>query len=111
MLFASAVSISPRPYYGAVQRTDEPLTTVWRRVSGSLAGYPPFSPEYKDMPLQEQILRGRFTFQRRQWRGVSETAKDLVRRLLTVDPALRITVEQALAHPWLQVSSDTPGYR
>ncbi|XP_043192588.1 serine/threonine-protein kinase Chk2-like isoform X1 [Amphibalanus amphitrite] len=67
-----------------------------------LAGYPPFSPEYKDMPLQEQILRGRFTFQRRQWRGVSEPAKDLVRRLLTVDPAQRISVEQALQHPWLQ---------
>ena len=89
-------------------RLDTPVCCV----SVSLAGYPPFSPEYKDMPLQEQILRGRFTFQRRQWRGVSEPAKDLVRRLLTVDPAQRITVEQALQHPWLQVSCcSTPGYR
>ncbi|XP_037092134.1 serine/threonine-protein kinase Chk2-like [Pollicipes pollicipes] len=67
-----------------------------------LAGYPPFSPDYADMPLQEQILRGRVSFARRQWRGVSEPAKELVRRLLTVDPARRITVQEALQHPWLQ---------
>ncbi len=33
---------------------------------------------------------------------VSAEAKDLVRRLLRVDPKLRLTARAALAHPWLR---------
>lgn len=31
------------------------------------------------------------------------TAKDVVRKLLVVDPSKRMTIEEALQHPWLQV--------
>lgn len=34
-------------------------------------------------------------------RQVSEEAKDLVRKLLVVNPAKRLTCEQVLAHPWM----------
>ena len=40
----------------------------------------------------------------RQWDAVSESTRDLVRGLLTVDPDSRLTVDEALQHPWIAVS-------
>ncbi len=33
------------------------------------------------------------------------TAKDVVRKLLVVDPSKRMTIDEALQHPWLQVTT------
>lgn len=38
----------------------------------------------------------------KQWDLISESAKDLVNRMLTVDPSERITVQEALNHPWIK---------
>ncbi|KNE55902.1 CAMK/RAD53 protein kinase [Allomyces macrogynus ATCC 38327] len=35
------------------------------------------------------------------WEGISGSCKDLIRRLLAKDPARRLTIAQALAHPWI----------
>lgn len=35
------------------------------------------------------------------WRGVSLTAREFIRRCLTVDPAGRMTAHEALSHPWI----------
>lgn len=40
---------------------------------------------------------------RKQWDHISESAKDLVKQMLMVDPNQRITVEEALEHPWIRV--------
>lgn len=37
-----------------------------------------------------------------KWRNISDRAKDVVRKLLVVDPTKRMTIEEALQHPWLQ---------
>lgn len=59
----------------------------------SLVGYPPFTDEREDHELQQQILGGHFDFPDRFWAGIGESVKDLIRRLLTVDPNKRITIQ------------------
>ncbi|PRP75093.1 protein kinase 1 [Planoprotostelium fungivorum] len=73
-----------------------------------LCGAPAFE-EGKSTPLYDQICKGLLTFPTDQWMDVSDEAQDLIRKLLTVDPLKRITSEEALRHPWFQLSSSSQG--
>ncbi|XP_053277509.1 serine/threonine-protein kinase Chk2 [Pleuronectes platessa] len=66
-----------------------------------LGGYPPFHETFSHS-ITDQIIRGEFTMVQSKWRQVSDQAKDVVRKLLVVDPSDRMTIEEALSHPWLQ---------
>ncbi|XP_039514138.1 serine/threonine-protein kinase Chk2 [Pimephales promelas] len=66
-----------------------------------LGGYPPFNTEGSTMSVREQIINGLYRFIPSQWKNVSNEAKDLVKKLLVVDPQKRLSVEEALEHPWL----------
>ncbi|KAG5180796.1 hypothetical protein JKP88DRAFT_200183 [Tribonema minus] len=70
-----------------------------------LGGYPPFYDD-NQTKLFLKIKRGEFEFHEQYWGSISDQAKDLIRRMLTVDPAQRITAEQALQHPYLQIDSE-----
>lgn len=39
-----------------------------------------------------------------EWDTVTPEAKNLINQMLTINPAKRITAEQALKHPWICVS-------
>ncbi|KAG7218327.1 hypothetical protein INR49_020467 [Caranx melampygus] len=67
-----------------------------------LGGYPPFHENFGHQSITDQIIRGEFTMVQSKWRHVSDQAKDVVKKLLVVDPALRLTIDEALQHPWLQ---------
>lgn len=67
-----------------------------------LAGYPPFSDERKDMDLPKQIMGGHYTFPKQYWKGVSDDAIDLIKKMMTVDAKKRITLADALQHPWFK---------
>lgn len=64
-----------------------------------LGGYPPFYDE-SEPRLFEKIRKGKFDFSDDVWGAVSPEAKDLIRRLLVVDPRSRLTIPEVLAHPW-----------
>ncbi|KAK2838231.1 hypothetical protein Q5P01_015443 [Channa striata] len=67
-----------------------------------LGGYPPFHENFGHQSVTEQIIRGEFTMVESKWKHVSDQAKDVVRKLLVVNPSQRMTIEEALEHPWLQ---------
>ncbi|XP_061586129.1 serine/threonine-protein kinase Chk2 [Cololabis saira] len=67
-----------------------------------LSGYAPFHESFSELSVTEQIIRGQFTMVASKWKCVSNEAKDVVRKLLVVDPTKRVTIDDALQHPWLQ---------
>ncbi|XP_063826055.1 ovarian-specific serine/threonine-protein kinase Lok [Ostrinia nubilalis] len=67
-----------------------------------LVGYLPFSSEYKDLSLREQILTGKYCFSPSHWKNISLQAKLLMKRMLTVQVDRRITLDQILNHAWMQ---------
>jgi serine/threonine protein kinase len=51
--------------------------------------------------LLRQVVKGKFTFTPEdRWRPVSAEARDLITKLLCVDPAKRLTIADVKAHPW-----------
>ncbi|XP_004635357.1 serine/threonine-protein kinase DCLK3 [Octodon degus] len=68
-----------------------------------LCGFPPFrSPERDQDELFNIIQLGHFEFLAPYWDNISDAAKDLVSRLLVVDPKKRYTAHQVLQHPWIE---------
>merc|ERR1712013_194750 len=47
------------------------------------------------------VRRGRYYFPSAEWRHTSREARQFVSRLLQKDPRKRMTVDQALNHPWI----------
>jgi calcium/calmodulin-dependent protein kinase I len=56
--------------------------------------------------LFRKIVAGSYEFKSEDWAGVSDDAKDLVSKMLVLNPDKRMTSEEALRHPWLSLSSD-----
>ncbi|KAI8342863.1 kinase-like domain-containing protein [Chlamydoabsidia padenii] len=67
-----------------------------------LCGMPPFSEEMTLPGMKERIRNGIYSYDHRCWDSVSDEAKDLIDRLLTVDPNQRIDVENARTHKWFR---------
>ncbi|KAI0179691.1 calmodulin-dependent protein kinase [Hypoxylon sp. FL1284] len=66
-----------------------------------LCGYTPFDRD-SDFEEMQAILNADYNFQPAEyWRGVSEHAKDFIRRCLTVDPNKRMTAHEALSHAFV----------
>ncbi len=68
-----------------------------------LCGFPPFYHE-STAALYKQIKKGEFDFPAPYWSNISASAKDLVKKLLTVDPNQRYTAKQVLSHSWVSGS-------
>ncbi|KHG19874.1 Calcium-dependent protein kinase 11 [Gossypium arboreum] len=75
-----------------------------------LSGVPPFWAE-TESGIFRQILHGKLDFTSEPWPSISESAKDLIRKMLERHPKSRISAYQVLCHPWIvddRVAPDKP---
>lgn len=71
-----------------------------------LCGFPPFYNE-DNAALFEEIKKGEYEYPSPYWDDISDIAKDLIGKLLVVDPSARMTIDDILNHPWI-TGEDTP---
>ena len=69
-----------------------------------LAGFPPFWHR-KQLTMIRQIMEAKFSFASSEWSGVSETAKQLISLMLTVDPNQRLSIDECLHHDFFLSNS------
>uniref|UniRef100_A0A6M2DL72 phosphorylase kinase n=1 Tax=Xenopsylla cheopis TaxID=163159 RepID=A0A6M2DL72_XENCH len=66
-----------------------------------LVGCPPFWHR-KQIVMFRNIMEGKYSFASPEWADISDAPKDLLRKLLVVDASKRISIEDALNHPFFQ---------
>ncbi|GAX76384.1 hypothetical protein CEUSTIGMA_g3830.t1 [Chlamydomonas eustigma] len=71
-----------------------------------LSGRTPFYASTTERIIA-RVKAAHWSFKAACWSEVSDLAKDLVQRLLQLDPESRPTAKQALAHPWLARASSS----
>eukprot|EP01101_Sappina_pedata_P008026 TRINITY_DN4359_c0_g1_i1.p1 TRINITY_DN4359_c0_g1~~TRINITY_DN4359_c0_g1_i1.p1 ORF type:complete len:339 (+),score=177.15 TRINITY_DN4359_c0_g1_i1:44-1018(+) len=65
-----------------------------------LCGFPPFYGDTDD-DIYDKIVDCDWKFLSPFWDHVSDSAKDLITKLLTLDREKRFTTKQAMEHPWI----------
>lgn len=70
-----------------------------------LCGQPPFSG-MSDQQIFQKIKKGEYRLHGRLWEPVSDAAKDLIRKMLTMDPKSRVTAEHVFLSHWIQQAAD-----
>ncbi|KAF5462042.1 hypothetical protein F2P56_018083 [Juglans regia] len=104
------------PYYVApevLKKHYGPEADVWSAgviLYILLSGVPPFWAE-TETGIFRQILQGKLDFESAPWPSISESAKDLIRKMLERDPTKRISAHEVLCHPWIvddTVAPDKP---
>ncbi|PIN15711.1 Ca2+/calmodulin-dependent protein kinase, EF-Hand protein superfamily [Handroanthus impetiginosus] len=65
-----------------------------------LSGVPPFWAETQQ-GIFDAVLKGHIDFDSDPWPLISESAKDLIRKMLCMRPTERLTAHEVLCHPWI----------
>ncbi|KAK1886845.1 Serine/threonine-protein kinase DCLK2 [Dissostichus eleginoides] len=67
-----------------------------------LCGFPPFRSENNmQEDLFDQILLGRLEFPSPYWDNITDSAKELIGKMLQVNAEARYSAQDILSHPWL----------
>ncbi|CAD6255497.1 unnamed protein product [Miscanthus lutarioriparius] len=66
-----------------------------------------FKPENED-GIFDAVLRGHIDFASDPWPSISNSAKDLVKKMLRQDPKERLTAAEILKHPWIREDGEAP---
>ncbi|XP_015055554.1 calcium-dependent protein kinase 20-like [Solanum pennellii] len=101
------------PYYVApevLRKRYGPECDIWSAgviIYILLSGVPPFWDE-TEQGIFEQIVKGELDLVSEPWPAISESAKDLVRKMLVREPKKRLTAHEVLCHPWVRVGGVAP---
>ncbi|KAM4585494.1 serine/threonine-protein kinase DCLK2 isoform 3-T3 [Odontesthes bonariensis] len=67
-----------------------------------LCGFPPFRSENNQQEeLFDQILLGQLDFPSPYWDNITDSAKELIGKMLQVNAEARYTAQDVLSHPWV----------
>ncbi|KAK3028691.1 hypothetical protein RJ639_038070 [Escallonia herrerae] len=104
------------PYYVApevLRKHYGPESDVWSAgviLYILLSGVPPFWAE-TEMGIFRQILQAKLDFESEPWPAISDSAKDLIRKMLDRNPKKRPAAYEVLCHPWIiddRIAPDKP---
>ncbi|KAK4803853.1 hypothetical protein SAY86_003670 [Trapa natans] len=94
------------PYYVAPEvllKKYGPAADVWTAgviLYILLSGVPPFWADTQQ-GIFDAVLKGHVDFETDPWPIISDSAKDLIKRMLCPRPADRLTAHEVLCHPWI----------
>lgn len=97
--------VAPEILVGEPYDTQADMWSVGCLLYMLIGGYPPFQDE-THRGLFRKIRAADFTFHDVYWANVSVHAKQLIAKLLTVDPKLRLNADNSLLTAWLQVQEE-----
>ncbi|GMY12672.1 calcium-dependent protein kinase SK5-like [Fagus crenata] len=103
------------PYYVAPEvlcKRYGPEADVWSAgviLYILLSGTPPFWAE-SEKGIFQLILQGKLDLQSEPWPSISDSAKDLIQKMLDRDPKKRLTAREVLSHQWIleDIAPDEP---
>uniref|UniRef100_A0A1D1Y8H6 non-specific serine/threonine protein kinase n=1 Tax=Anthurium amnicola TaxID=1678845 RepID=A0A1D1Y8H6_9ARAE len=72
-----------------------------------LSGVPPFWAETQQ-GIFDAVLKGFIDFESDPWPLISDSAKDLIRKMLCPRPVERLTAHEVLCHPWIGENGVAP---
>lgn len=94
------------PYYVAPEvllKHYGPEADVWTAgviIYILLSGVPPFWAETQQ-GIFDAVLKGDIDFESDPWPIISDSAKDLIRRMIWPSPSERLKAHEVLSHPWI----------
>ncbi|VFQ63163.1 unnamed protein product [Cuscuta campestris] len=94
------------PYYVApevLMKSYGPEADVWTAgviLYILLSGVPPFWAETQQ-GIFDAVLKGDVDFESDPWPIISDSAKDLIQKMLCMRPSERLTAHEVLCHPWI----------
>jgi len=94
------------PYYIApevLQNHYGPEADIWTAgviLYVLLSGVPPFWADTR-RGVYDKIQVGHFDLESEQWQRISDSAKDLIRKMLCPCPSERLKAHEVLKHPWI----------
>lgn len=97
------------PYYVApevLMTKHGPACDIWSvgvLVYIMLCGCLPFTGQSPNQVFVK-ILKGHLRMDQPEWEYYSDESKDLIKKMLVVNPKERITAEEALNHPWFETN-------